>query len=598
MSNVIQICWPNRAKKYFAFWFYKHTAGCWCLAAFLLAQTCLGAGALDMWNRQYPAVFGGNSQMNITYGNGQFAIAAYNTMPGPGGSFGGCFLTSTDGVNWTTGNFPTSFIPSGIAFGHGQFVVIGNDGMSMTPAVATSGQVFFPMSEGGSSTRTYFPIPATDNWGTNVYAYRQYDAFVTSQSNKIATMTGNAQILQQSLVNALIQRRTNYTITSVGCKLTSLCMAVQYLGYTNLPNKQPITPGTLNDWLTANGGYTPATNLTRWSTNRNKGTISARLAGADIEGPSKSVIALAFPGLVIKNATNEAQIIDALKQNNPVMLRVATNQHSVFAYDFRPQLDGSYSYEIIDPANRDGTPSTSSKIGDGIFTIPSCTNKTLSQLAATNYLNRTWILSKTGVSDGEGTIHCPLGIQVTDPSGAVATFSASSGLTTNQINGAGFNIDFPNIDPDENPWTGVDVQNYIASFPPMAFTISAISMQQKGTYQIRATGLADGDYGITFDGPYLQAPLRASGHVTLGQVLVFNVSNTPSIKLNISGVSTNGDSIILTGPTGNYTIDTSTNLNTWTAAGSVSVDASGQATFTNTPSLGNSPKLFYKAHNP
>jgi hypothetical protein len=131
----------------------------------------------------------------------------------------------------------------------------------------------------------------------------------------------------------------------------------------------------------------------------------------------------------------------------------------------------------------------------------------------------------------------------------------------------------------------------------MVLTIPATSMQQRGVYQITATGLTNGGYEIYFDGPYLPFPLSVSGQVTTGQNLILTTTNSPSIVLSGSGISTSGFSITLTGPSGNYAVDTSTDLINWQNIGSVSINYSGESTFTDTNAPGTGSQRFYKAQS-
>jgi hypothetical protein len=131
----------------------------------------------------------------------------------------------------------------------------------------------------------------------------------------------------------------------------------------------------------------------------------------------------------------------------------------------------------------------------------------------------------------------------------------------------------------------------------MELTIPATSMQQGGMYQITATGLTNGSFEIYFDGPYLQPLLSVSGQVTLGQNLVFTTTNSPSIDLSVSGISTNGFSITLIGPSGNYAVDASIDLSNWQSIGLVSIDSSSEATFTDTNAPEINAQRFYKVQS-
>lgn len=72
-----------------------------------------GATLNWQWRNSVPEVFG---LSGIAYGNGQFVAVGGQTI-----------LTSTDGLNWTPRNSPTTHL-SGIAYGGGLFVVVGYGG--------------------------------------------------------------------------------------------------------------------------------------------------------------------------------------------------------------------------------------------------------------------------------------------------------------------------------------------------------------------------------------------------------------------------------------------------------------------------------------
>ncbi len=48
----------------------------------------------------------------------------------------------------------------------------------------------------------------------------------------------------------------NPSISAWGCALTSAAMVFKYYGYEKLPDGSALNPGTLNNWLKANNGYT------------------------------------------------------------------------------------------------------------------------------------------------------------------------------------------------------------------------------------------------------------------------------------------------------------------------------------------------------
>jgi hypothetical protein len=553
-----------------------------------LNWTSLGASA-DIVNAINPHFL-----LSLEYANCLYCLIGFPNVPYPDSS-PSAMWTSPDALHWTSVvKFPQPYGISGITYGYGKMVAIGVDYNGNTVSL-TSGQCIVPMSQGGSSQRTYFPIPASDQWGSLIYAKPQYDAFVQTQQNLITNLTGQAQWDQQAFVTALIDRETNYTIRSVGCKLTSLCMALQYLGYTRTPDGNPLTPRFMNSWLEASGGYSQIRSLnpgkygtqTNWANNN---TARPRFNGADIDELTKTFLEDSYPGLTISHPHSESDVTNALYHGEPVMLRVDGGKHSIFAFDYILSADRAVEYEVIDPAHTNGAAGTI-PIGDGISTIPSRPTRCLEDMDAIGCLNDSWILSKSGVPDGCSLVQCPLGITIQDPSGNIATFTAASGLTTNQINGAAFSVVYPNADPDDDPWTDSDTSNYISSFPPMLFTIPANSMQQKGSYQITATGLQSGSYNIFFDGPYIRPPLNASGTIAQNQSAQFNALNIPSIKLGISTTPTN-TAITLAGPAGNYNVYSSTNLVSWNDIGSVTVDTNNQAVFNDR----SSPALmkFYK----
>ncbi len=94
--------------------------------------TVLPGGPLDRWTRRNPLPQG-EMLLDVAQGNGRFVAVGE----------GGTILSSTNGVNWTAHRLRTAVPISGIAFGNGLFVAVGDgnvltsiDGVEWTPRVA------------------------------------------------------------------------------------------------------------------------------------------------------------------------------------------------------------------------------------------------------------------------------------------------------------------------------------------------------------------------------------------------------------------------------------------------------------------------------
>lgn len=95
---------------------------------------------------------------DIAYGNGSFVAITQDFAPNPGLSYS---ATSTDGITWTTRNLPLNLDWRSIEYGNGSFVVIGND----TSIVITS-------TNGITWTQRSLPISSIwteTHYGNNIF---------------------------------------------------------------------------------------------------------------------------------------------------------------------------------------------------------------------------------------------------------------------------------------------------------------------------------------------------------------------------------------------------------------------------------------------
>jgi hypothetical protein len=106
-------------------------------AIILTAVISVSADPLDNWTWR-GAIPTTNPLNGIVYANGLFVAVGSHLGPGP-------VISSADGETWTAHTIPADSSPSGICFGNGRFVVVGDAG---TVLVAADGKSWTPVASG------------------------------------------------------------------------------------------------------------------------------------------------------------------------------------------------------------------------------------------------------------------------------------------------------------------------------------------------------------------------------------------------------------------------------------------------------------------
>ena len=396
-----------------------------------------------------------------------------------------------------------------------------------------------PMSQGGGSTRPVWSGAPVGEWGSNVYAMQAYDTYVNS--------------LPASPTKAIIiAYEPSYTIMRKGCTLTCYAMGLSALGVDTV---NPLGLQNKIEALTDSNGQ--PRNLLRIDkiTLNPSNTQVAYVDGANLS-PSKiqqvygdQVAIESLGGKSMSEA--EAAIAGAVALGNPVILRIGKrttgstiedNAHSVLVYGASARDDGGVLLDLIDPARRNGTGSSSypgdrSREGNKSFGGNAMTLAELNTVQHVS-LSNSCILSK---SNGAATFsaNCAVQVTITDPTGARVVFDTRTGLISSDLPGVSVARLAPDIGEDEEiddaTW-----QQILASDLPCVLSVPSDLVETVGNFQMDVLGLADSEYSVAACWPGWKGntnPLDETGYILAGET----VSYSYEIPVPIAG-DINGDS--------------------------------------------------------
>src|SRR3989344_5230027 len=267
------------------------------------------------------------------------------------------------------------------------------------------------------------------------------------------------------------------TIARCGCTITSIVMVMRYYGIENNVMGSEINPGTLNTWLTGNGGYDPSGTLSSW------GQISNY--AKDSTGPKKVV----FINRVNLDTDPTHTVTESeLKSLADVQLNKQVLNPVILFEDVSPThfivasaKDGA-RYKIRDPhwyntTYLDGHTTSNCNTG-------ACTKDYQNTFHGVRIFDR--IENVFSQEQIELTLASPAELLITDPDGKKLGKDPANNLTFNQISGASYTeegISDPTLD---NPTPTSHRSKHISIPAPLV-----------GNYTVQVIGTGSGTYTLT-----------------------------------------------------------------------------------------------------
>lgn len=376
------------------------------------------------------------------------------------------------------------------------------------------------MGQAGSSTRPGSTDPALF-WGNERYGDATVGRFIDSQKDKLEqlqlsytvaptpSLLAQINTLQTDIAD-LETTRGNYTMTRVGCTVTTYAMALQTLGISSMNALQ------LQQALDSSGRLTEITGVRAWRTDSAGNRIYPRFNGADVT-PGHVMELMAGTGLSVNPVRTLDDVVAGLASGNPVILRLSSG-HSIMAYGVSLNASGNAVFDVFDPARRDGT---ATSIGPG-NTMRDVDAKSLIEMGVIP--SGSYVLSVGETSAATIGVHSPVRVNVIDPLGRSLSYSGFEGLLGSTVPDAvGYRI-LPEQDPDD-PMTPEELADFMSADRPGVIHIPYEEMLE-GSYQFEVFGEADGDYTVEFTwqdeaGRFQNA--THEGSILEGQTVTFDI---------------------------------------------------------------------------
>jgi hypothetical protein len=253
------------------------------------------------------------------------------------------------------------------------------------------------------------------------------------------------------------------TMYSFGCAVTSVADVFYSYGRTMLANSQ-LNPGSLNDWLSNNTGFTGCSII--W-------------------GNASAATKLGAPAVMFRNGSIDwsagSQAIDnALNAGNLPILGVRTGfgTHFFVVSSKLSDVNGKPDYKIVDPALYPFVANSPGKTGKPLSQSYGGFDTVLETVIYKNGTNPQKTLSIRG--------HSPIQLLITDPLGNATGYDESMQTINENIPDSSYGVE-PGIAPVDGSSPTAGETKYFQQISP-----------SDGEYTVQLIGTGDGSYTIDF----------------------------------------------------------------------------------------------------
>ncbi len=283
---------------------------------------------------------------------------------------------------------------------------------------------------------------------------------------------------------------------SFGCAVTSVADVFYSYGKTTLSNT-PLTPGSLNNWLTTHNGFSACSII--WAN-------------------ASSATQLGAPTIQFRNnsatwSAGQQAIDNAISAGNLPIIGVYTSfgTHFFVVSEKLPDVNGKPNYKIVDPALYPFTANNPGKTGQSLSQAYGGWDKVFETVIYKKGTNPQKTLTIRA--------HSPVQLFITDPFGNTTGFDESTQEIMENIPDSSYGIE-GGIAPVDGSEPAMEETKYFQQIDPT-----------EGEYEVQLIGTGNGEYSLDFSKTDEEGNVSTevvNGFAQTGVTEVYQIEYTPN----------------------------------------------------------------------